>query len=201
MKPKQKRIVAVLVTANVVVILGLVLWISHSLTKNPSPLPTSTSRSEELAGAFESPPVPSVRDIPTPGSPALAGPPSLPTASSYGACQWKAAQLLARAGLDGTVALTSDGTLRFDITSSLTPGQAVDEAAQSIWIAFDIALALVEEGCDFFTQVEVVVLAQGSQTSAHISASVSAADLIAFDAGELSEDQFAARVTYHVGDE
>ena len=108
---------------------------------------------------------------------------------------------MARAGLDGAVTLTADGTLRFDITYPLAPGQVVDEAAQSIWLTFDIALTLVEEGCDFFTQVEVIVLAQGNSTGTHISARVSTADLIAFGAGELSDDEFIERVIYQVGDE
>jgi hypothetical protein len=117
------------------------------------------------------------------------------------ACQWKAAKLLTHTELDGAVTLTPGGTLRFDITYSLAPGQVADEAAQSIWLAFDIALALVEEECDFFTQIEVVVLAQGNQTVTRISARVSTADLVAFDAGELSEDEFTQRVTYQVSGE
>jgi hypothetical protein len=68
-------------------------------------------------------------------------------------------------------------------------------------LAFDVALALVEEDCDLFTQIEVVVLAQGSQTITHISARVSTADLVAFNAGELTEDEFTQRVTYQVSDE
>jgi hypothetical protein len=97
--------------------------------------------------------------------------------------------------------LASDGTLRFDIAHSLAPGQAVDEAAQSIWLAFDIALALVEEECDLFTQIEVIVLAQGNQTITRIGARVSTADLFAFNAGRLTEDEFIQRVTYQVSGE
>jgi hypothetical protein len=185
MKPKQKRIVALLVAANVVLVLGLVLWIFQALNANPS----STRQSEGVAGAS------------TPDDAELTVVPLLPTTPSHEACQWKAAQLLAHARLNGAVTLTPAGVLRFDIVYSLAPGQVADEAAQSIWLAFDIALDLVEEECNLFTQVEVIVLAQGNATSTRISARVSTADLVAFDAGELSEDQFAARVTYHVGDE
>jgi len=108
---------------------------------------------------------------------------------------------LARAGLDGAVTLTSGGTLRFDLAYALSPGQAVDEAAQSIWLAFDIAQILVEEGCNLFTQVEVIVLAQGNQTTTRIDARVRTADLVAFSAGELNEDAFTQRVDYQVGAE
>jgi hypothetical protein len=103
-------------------------------------------------------------------------------------------------GLDGAVVLASD-TLRFDIVHSPAPGRAADEAAQSIWLAFDVALALVEEECDLFTQIEVIVLAQGNQTITRISARVSAADLVAFNADKLTEDEFIQRVTYQVSRE
>lgn len=113
-------------------------------------------------------------------------------------CQWRAAQLLARVGLGGTVTLTPDGPLRFEIAYPLAPGQTANEAAQSVWTAFDIALALQEpeDECTSFAQVEVTVLARDSRAETQISASVSVADLMAYDAGELSEDQFIERVRY-----
>ncbi|MBN1811627.1 MAG: hypothetical protein JXA14_07310 [Anaerolineae bacterium] len=200
MKPKQKRIVAVLVAANVVIILGLVLWVSQALNTRSSSAPTSTRQGGDIAEASASPAVPPSRSISTSSRSGSTDAFPLPTTSSYEACQWKAAQLLTSAGLDGAVVLVSGDTLRFDIAHSLAPGQAVDEAAQPIWLAFDIALALVEEECDLFTQIEVVVLAQGSQTITHISARVSTADLVAFNAGELTEDGFIQRVTYQVSD-
>jgi len=68
---------------------------------------------------------------------------------------------LAQAGLGGTVALIPDGSLRFEIASILAPGQTADEAAQSVWTAFDVALALQEQKseCATFTQIEVTILA------------------------------------------
>jgi hypothetical protein len=208
MKPKQKRILAALIAANVVLILGLVLWVMLALNASPSPTPTSTCPGEGVAEASASPVRPPGQTVSTPINPELGGTPSLSTTSSLEACQWKAAQLLAHVGLDGAVALTADGTLRFDIAYKLSPGQEVDEAAQSIWPAFDVAQALVEDECDLFTQIEVVVLAQGNQTmrtsvrtSVRISARVSTADLVAFDAGELSEDEFTRRVDYQVSSE
>ena len=128
-------------------------------------------------------------------------PPSTPThalSSPPRTCQWRATQLLARAGLGGTVALTSDGSLHFEVTYPLAPGQTVDEAAQATWTAFDVALALREQEteCATFTQVKVTILVQADQSYTQIRASVSAADLAAFSAGELSEEQFLERVTY-----
>lgn len=200
MKPKQKRIVAVLIAANSVIILGLVLWVAQALNTRPSSAPTSMRQGGDTAEA-------SARSVATPSQSASlstsSGPTdaSLPTTFSYQACQWRAAQLLTGVGLDGAVVLASGGTLRFDIIRSLAPGQAADEAAQSIWLAFDVALALVEEECDLFTQIEVIVLAQGTQTVTRISARVSTADLVAFNAGKLTEDEFIQRVTYQVSGE
>ena len=120
---------------------------------------------------------------------------------------------MAQAGLGGTVTLTSGNSLRFEITQSLSHPvtQSPNEAAQSVWTAFDVALALQEQEdeCATFTQVEVTILAvrlnahdeaHSGQTDAfsswQIYASVSAADLEAFSAGELSENEFIERVTY-----
>jgi hypothetical protein len=201
MKPKQKRIVAVLAAANVIVILGLVLWVSRSLSNRSTSLPTDVSHTETpLKTEANAAPTPTLSGS-SPTDSALSTESFLPTSSSLGVCQWRAVQLLSLAELDGAVTLTSDGTLRFDVAYPLAPGQAVDEAAQSIWLAFDIALALVEEECDFFTHVEVIVLAQGNSTGTRISARVSTADLIAFSAGELSEDEFTERVIYQIIDE
>ena len=178
MTSKQKRIIVALVLANTAVILALAVLVTHPF------------------GAV--PPLPAHPYTPTlPHSHA----PILPLET----CQWQATQLLAQAGLGGTVALTSDGSLRIETTCSPASGHTVDEAAQLVWTAFDVALALQRDECGSFTQVEVTILAvrlnahdeaQGIQTDTRVNASVSAADLAAFGAGELSEDEFIERVTY-----
>lgn len=200
MKPKQKRIVAVLVTANVIIILGLVLWVSQTLNTEPPSMPTSTRQGGDTAEASTGPSVIPNLGASTASSSELADA-SLPASSSYEDCQWRAAQLLTDAGLNGAVVLAPADTLHFDIVYSLAPGQTADEAAQSIWLAFDVALALVEEECDPFTQIEVVVLAQGSQTITRISAHVNASDLVAFAAGKLTEGEFIQRVAYQVSND
>ena len=49
-------------------------------------------------------------------------------------CQWQATQLLAREGIAGTVTLTPQGLLRFQLTHSLAPSQTIDEAAPWEWV-------------------------------------------------------------------
>jgi hypothetical protein len=210
MTPRQKDIISALALANAIVI---VAWIV--LVTRPS-YPDSMSRIR-------------IRVSPAP-TPTLA----------YWKCQWQATQLLAQAGLGGTVTLTSDGLLHFEINSPIAhpdsdPAdrnpvdrnpEAVDEAAQAVWTVFDVALALQERAdqnpedvCPLFTRIQVTILAArpGAQAAAdvadplirrdqlipsdmRISASVSAADLAAFGAGELSEDEFIDRVTYTISE-
>jgi len=172
MTPRQRLIIAALALANTIVILTLVVLVTHPSGSLPSPLPTPTLRAEPQDEA------------------------SVPGATSQEVCQWQVTQLLAQSGLGGTVTLTPGGPLRFEIVYPRTPGQTVSEAAQAVWTAFDVALALQGDECGSFTQVEVTILAQGNQTDTQISASVSAADLAAFSAGELSEDEFIERVAY-----
>jgi hypothetical protein len=100
--------------------------------------------------------------------------------------------------LGGTVVITGDGSLEFDIPFALEPDQVADEAAQTIWTAFDVALALREYRCVAYSQVRVVILAHGNQADIQINAAVGTADLVAYGAGALSEDELIDRVIYSV---
>jgi hypothetical protein len=113
-------------------------------------------------------------------------------------CRWQATQLLAQAGLGGTVVITGDGSLEFDIPYALEPGQALDEAAQTIWTAFDVALALRDYQCMVYSQVSVVISVHDDHADVQINAAVSTADLVAYGAGSLSEDEFIDTVIYSV---
>jgi hypothetical protein len=184
MTPTQKRIIVVLAVVTVVVIVALVLLVTFSLRA----VPPSISASH--------------LETPTPQESSLLADEALTAAASLPTgCQWRAAQLMAEAGLGGTVALSPDGILRFDVIYPLAPDQSVDEAAQATWVVFDVALALVEDECETISQVEVAIRARNDQGDVLINASVSAADLIAFGAGELTEDEFIHRVTYWIGGE
>jgi len=190
MTPKQKLTVAILVIANVALILTVVSLVVRSSGTNTSSLPTLTSRPTSWAAPWAGAATP-MREAEFTGE-----------APWSGDCQWKAVQLLAQAGLGGRVALASDGLLRFEIVHSLASGETPGDAAQLVWSAFDVAQALLDQallqqGCEF-TRVEIVVLAQGDQSDTRINASVSAADLAAFGAGELSEGEFIERVTYTI---
>ncbi len=121
--------------------------------------------------------------------------PSVPAPWQTG-CQWRAIQHLAQAGLGGTVTLASSGALHITLIPPIQEGEPipVDDAAQYVWTAFDVALALQQQPeCADFTQVQVII-----QTPARISAIVSSSDLNAYGSGTLSETTFIERVTYQV---
>lgn len=162
MTREQRRIIAILAVADLAVIVGVVVLMTHLARTTVLPLPTPTF-SDGLPGLVSA------------------------------ACQWQAAQEMAQAGLSGSVTLSPD-TLNFEITTLLAPGQTTDDAAQLIWTAFDVALALGEE-CPF-SRVKVTIHIRDSDTTLH--ATVAAADLAAYDAGTLTEDEFITRVTYTI---
>ena len=216
MTPRQKDIISALALANAIVIVAWIVLVTRPSYPDPRRIGESADRNPTLA---------------------------------YWKCQWQATQLLAQAGLGGTVTPTSDGLLHFEISSPIAPLDSdppdrnpeaqnleaadrnpVDEAAQAVWTVFDIALAVqeradrnpadqnlahqnLEDVCPSFTRIQVTILAAqlGTQAAAdaadplipsdmRISASVSAADLAAFGAGELSEDEFIDRVTYIISE-
>lgn len=115
-------------------------------------------------------------------------------------CRWHMALLMAQAGLSGKASLDSSKTLRIEITYPLAPEQQVDEAAQAMWIAFDAVWTLQSHypACAAFNRVEVTVTAQQGQGGAVLKAAVSAADLAALNAGNLSEEAFIERTSYSV---
>lgn len=122
------------------------------------------------------------------------------------ACRWQAAQALAEAGGSGTVKLPSQRTLAFEIDHQLALGASAEEAAQQVWIAFDAARALREiNQCEGISRIEVTVQAIPSQgarqrgNAKQIRATVSRADLEAFDDGKLNEADFIDRVRYATG--
>ena len=182
MSRRERRIVAALALANTIVIVALIVLIASPSGPDTAPSSIPAERTEHRG-----------LDLPrTPQSKDLAS-----AAVTQDACRWKAVQLMARAGLGGTASLTSEGSLRFKIIYPLAPDRAVDEAAQSAWAAFDIALTLEEEReCASVTQIEITVVVQRDQGDTQITASTSATDLVAFGAGELSEAEFIERVTY-----
>ncbi len=170
MTPRQKRIIIALIIANVAVILALAtLMRLMAHSATPTVSPPDLSRWQAD-------------------------------------CEWQAAQHLAQAGMGGTVTLAPSGALHVALVhpvppDHLAPAQAtdLDEAAQSVWTAFDVALALQKRPeCAGFTQVQVVIRAHSPLTDTRISATVSSSDLSAYGSGTLSETAFIERVNYQV---
>jgi len=103
-------------------------------------------------------------------------------------CFYEPAARLAQAGLAGRLALGSDGTLTVEL--SLPDQWPTDQAAQAVWAAFN-AVTTMPSTCPY-QQLEVLV----STDAARLRASVSAADLSAWAAGEMSDDELIEQVLY-----
>ena len=111
-------------------------------------------------------------------------------------CEWLAAEHLADAGLAGTVRFSGAQVLHFDLTVPVAPEQLADEAAQTIWLAFDVAAVLqASDQCERFERVLVEVLADGPQTR-KFTAEVDTADLSALHSGLITQKLFIDRVRY-----
>ena len=190
MTGNQKRTVAIRVMAGMIVVLVLTVLVSRPFESGISLLTTPTDGSE----------------------PTLVGQPTdLTTSPLQEDCQWKAAEMMAQAELGGTVTVDdASNLLGFEIVHTRSPGETADEAAQLVWAVFDVVLALQEQACTF-ASVDVAILSvrsdpsdfpgtngddQGDEPSLQINASVSVADLLAFDAGDLSEEEFIQRVAF-----
>ena len=204
MTPRQKRIVAILAMANMVVILALIGLVTRAPGTGPSPRPsyqtltplqeTCQRRATQLladaglGGTVTLAPQDTDSVPSTPGWSLrfqIAYPPApTPTAESANADSDRASADIDRSPVD--------------IERSSVDVDRAPEAAQSVWTAFDVALALQEQEtqCAIFSQVDVIVLIQNGQMDTRISARAFTADLVAFHAGELSEDDFIDRVTY-----
>jgi hypothetical protein len=206
MTRKQKRIVAALALANVLIILALAVLVTRISGDREPHRPRSGEAPFPGPGTL---PSAEPRTGPQGAGQASAGSDSGGTTRAGEA--WQATQLLAQAGLGGTVTLNSEGTLYVEIASPYVPGQTADEVAQLAWVVFDVALALstssgqaldTGDGRDSFNQVAVSITSPadrgGSPAPWRIHASVSMVDLQAFSTGELSEDEFVERVTYTV---
>lgn len=167
---RQKRIIGVLAITNVIFILSLVLVITPFSGSGPSALLPT--------------PVPTYR----PGS------------LSSQACQQRATEMMSRVGLSGAAAVIPGESLQLDLVYQDTAGESLDNAAQQVWKAFDIAIALTEDRCATISRVEVQikVRSRSDQELGHIRAAVHVAHLKAFHKGDLSESEFIDQVTYEV---
>ena len=103
--------------------------------------------------------------------------------------------MLVHAGLGGKISRLQGSSFRFEIVYPLAPAETAADAAQLVWAVFDVALALQAQGC-WFDQVDVEILAQADGVDTMIRARVSLPDLLAFDAGDLDENEFVEKVRF-----
>ena len=170
--------------ANCVVVLAVVILVARPLSATAPTSPSSSALPSASPGTRTGSEQPQGRATSTSRLPQ--------------ACQRRAVDLLSRAGLGGTIALLSDETLRLDLVYPIPQDQDIEEAAQQVWTAFDIAQALSQDQCDSFSGITVLIQTQGPQSSVQIRASVDSADLGAYYGGEITESVLIDRVQYQV---
>jgi len=121
-----------------------------------------------------------------------------PTSSPIDTCEFQTVEALSELGLAGSAVLVPDDELRINASYPLGPGETADDAAQRIWVVFDVASAMLErdDRCSDFDQLEVTLDAQGQENDVRLQARVAVSDLIAYEDGHLSERAFINRVTY-----
>jgi hypothetical protein len=182
MTKRQILVVAVLGLANGLAIAAVVLWV---------------------VGTLRTPTHSSVREMPTAGraasslTPTTVVPTRIVAIGPLDPCEWRAAESLAGAGLVGTVTYSPTQLLRFDIRYAPAPDRAPDDAAQLVWIAFDVAVALQETAeCRDLKLLSVHVLIPSPEGNLQVTAEVDTEDVTAFYNGQLTEERFIDRVTY-----
>jgi hypothetical protein len=79
-----------------------------------------------------------------------------------------------------------------------TATEGLDNAAQQVWTAFDVATAVTKDRCAIVSRVEVQIEARSrsNQELGQIRAAVDVTDLKGFDNGDLSESEFIDQVAY-----
>ncbi len=168
MTPRQKRIIGALAIANGVILLALIVFVTR-FSGSSSSAPLSTPVSTHLSGSL-----------------------------SAQECEQRALQSILRAGFGGTVAVVPGESLQLNLVYPMAPDESVDDLAQRVWTAFDIAIALTDDGCDIVSRIDVRLepRSHGAQGPTQIYASVDAVELKAFYEGELSESAFIDLVRY-----
>ncbi len=193
MTPRQRRIIGVLVVANVALLVTLLVLVNRAQL-GPRPL---SQRSSGSTSPLRLPSEDAQRLSPVPTDRARA--------SFSPVCRRRAVQLLSQAGLGGTATLgrvnasLADQTLRFDLVHRVAQDGGAEDVAQQVWVAFDVALALASGECDAFSRIEIVIEAQGTSPPIRVYAAVDTTDLKAFYGGELGESTFIDRVDYRIG--
>jgi len=99
----------------------------------------------------------------------------------------------------GTADVLPNGTLKFSITYPLTNSQTVTDAAQIVWNAFDIALALQKDSaCMPLTRVRVAIYAHTPAENTVLTAEVQMQAILDLADGTADEEDFINHVKYTV---
>ncbi|MFZ5919138.1 MAG: hypothetical protein ACOYZ7_19565 [Chloroflexota bacterium] len=130
-------------------------------------------------------PLPSPTPWPTP----------IPPSEQSLVCQREAGDRLYALGLAGSVHVAANGRLDLALYSRLPAVNRFADAAQEMWAAFELALALQEAGCDLYDQVQVWVLdSRWDPPRPQVTVLAQIDDLRAWQQGRIIDAELVARL-------
>ncbi len=134
-------------------------------------------------------------DTPTPAPTPTPWPTPIPPSEMSLMCQQKAGDALYRLGLAGSVHLAPSGRLDVFLHSRTPVVERFADAQEDVWTAFEMALALQEEGCVLFDQLQVAVLdTRWSPPHLRVKVLAQLDDLKAWQQGRIIDAELVARL-------
>jgi len=134
-------------------------------------------------------------DTPMPTPTSTPWPTPVPPSEKSLVCQREAADALYRLGLAGSVHVASGNRLDIHLHSRAPAVERFADAREEVWMAFELALALQEEGCAFFDQLLVHVLdTRWDPPRPRVTVLAQVDDLEAWQQGRIIDAELVARL-------
>jgi acylphosphatase len=132
---------------------------------------------------------------PTPTPTSTPWPTPVPATESSLLCQRQAGDALFNLGLAGSVHVAPNGRLDVYIHGRAPAVDRFAHAQEEVWTAFEIVLALQDQGCGTFEQMQVAVLdTRWNPPRARVKVQAQLDDLIAWKQGRIIDAELMARL-------
>lgn len=122
-------------------------------------------------------------------------PTPIPPSEKSLVCQQQVGDALYRLGLAGSAHLAPSSRLDLYLHSRASAVDRFADAKEEVWTAFEIALALQEEGCALFDQLQVTILdARWNPPRSRVTVLAQLDDLEAWRQGHIIDAELIARL-------
>jgi acylphosphatase len=147
--------------------------------------------SAELAATVAALPTNTPTPLPTPTS----WPTPVPATEDSLLCQREAGDALYELGLAGSVHVAPNGRLDLYVHGRAPAVERFADAQEEVWTGFEIVLALQDQGCGAFEQMQVSVLdTRWDPPRARVKVLAQLDDLIAWKQGRIIDAELMARL-------